>query len=189
MQLFTKTTSYWISRWKRFSFSSVLSLVFACSPTTIIRFVVTIIIYPFQCIIKWTCSHIRIKLFEGLQPLITDFNSTSTIPLICPMLWIYATKFHICPYTIFGLVRQIRTWSFSLTATRLYRTILQIDTFDHFNCSTVTLAFESHPFSGTDDIGCTFNYNKFSKSLPSSIYKFHRYNYNNIPTICQGAIV
>jgi len=189
MQLLAKTTGFKISGWKRPSLSPILSLFSTSSPTAIIRLVVTIIIYPLQCMIKRSWSHIRTKFFERLQPANTNFNTTLSVPMVRPMFWIYAAIFHICPNMIFRLVGQIRTRTFSLATTRPHGAALQIATFDHYNISAVATALESYPTSSTDNIRGTFNYNELSKSLSNSIYKFHKRNYNNIPTICQEVIV
>lgn len=91
--------SYWIAwiwfAWKRKP--SILGLFFSSSPSTITRLIVTVVINSFNSKSIGRFSHIKKKIFKGINPSIANFDSSAAVSGISFIFRICASVFHRNP--------------------------------------------------------------------------------------------
>lgn len=77
--------------------ATVISLLFRCLPSTIIRRIWAIVINSSKSEPVGAISHRLEERSEGVQPLITDRNASSSIGGVSPIVLVRTPLLHCCP--------------------------------------------------------------------------------------------
>ena len=83
----------------KFIVSSVIILLFRCSPVAVVRRVSSVIVFALNRIAWWTFAHITKKRSKCI-PLFTNGNAALAIPFVCWCTRIIAPLTHINPYIV-----------------------------------------------------------------------------------------
>ncbi len=75
----------------KYTSTSVVSLLKWCSPPTILRTVVSVVVYSVDRFSLWSISHIREKVTKRIVPSITDFNPAFSVNIIFSIVRVIAS--------------------------------------------------------------------------------------------------
>lgn len=90
---------------KEYAVASVVALSSASSPSAINEFIVAVYVNAIDRMkVARTASHIDQEVGEGIKPSFADDNSTSSVSLVCGVIWVIATASHVTPRRIFHAV-------------------------------------------------------------------------------------
>ena len=165
---FRMTKSYSIKR-NIFTSAGVLSLLKWGSPSTIIRFIISIVIFSinrmFEC---GSRSHVFKKCFERIFPLFTNPYSSFAIIMKPFMFGIFTSITHIFPYPIFCGFRKPMTYMGTSARFRFSpsKRIAINNTFVSTNTQAKPLCMIMFI------IFCSRNYSKSMKFLTGKVDKF-----------------
>lgn len=83
----------------------VLSLLFARGPTTVARFVVSVVVDSFNRHLRRSWPHVGEKVLEDKPPR-TELYSSTTIPAVMTFVRVCGALFDAVPNLVFGAIRR-----------------------------------------------------------------------------------
>jgi len=126
--------------------SSVVRLLRFCSPSTVYRFVIAVIVFSVQ---RMCCRRFFTHIFEECVKIIPSFanrNTATSVPLVVRMIWISATCQHLAPHRVHWVSRMsvnehLRSKEFRpKAAARIGYSFYQSSCCDRFFSAAVTSA-------------------------------------------------
>ena len=170
--------------------ASIIRLFLSCSPSAILRAIITIIIdsiYAFPC---WPLAHVRKKNAEIILPLFANAYITTPITGITRCIRVGTSLDHAIPYFIFNaLLHAMLGNGFNLcAATGDCTTGNQSIVSDNSSFSTRTFTYPISPISMAR--GFFFNQQpiKFQSGNIFRVFSKHNVNYNTLIFSGQGGI-
>lgn len=160
--------------------AQIILLFFFCSPTTISRFITSVIINSIKRHIFWFFSHIFKKILKAINPICANRNSATSVISKKLTSRICTSLLHACPGAIsfasgkprFG-ISQMKTGRpggrpfFMKTSTGMCFSIYQMIATNGFNFSAIAFANPTSSFFGR----IPFQHQESRKSFVSKIEK------------------
>lgn len=148
-------------------------------PSAIARFVVSIVVDAVKRMsLGWTSTHVSEKVFKTVAPPLAHFNSSPPPSGIARIVWVMASKFHLCPDAVLNafshVVRSLIGISGQQCASRFFGETAATErgpTDVSSGCDRKLTAIASATPHRVARIGDTLSLNdkQTSKSFPSNI--------------------
>lgn len=148
--------------------SCVSVLLMPCLPSTVVRFVVAVIVYSsYRSVGKWLWSHVFKKSLKGF-PSVADFYSSTAVVFSMFVVWVGAAIQHYGPYLIFRAFRHSVFSAFALFASGCFALS---KAFSSGNFFVPAFAYAS-PYNATFFVlSDAFYYRERSKGLSSDVFE------------------